>query len=381
MSDIREEGTADQENPQGGAPADQQHDGGQGAEQPPKEVSTREAITQALKDAKQRDEDANAAREQNNNANAPAADAKTGKTPEGKAAEGTGDAAKDAEAAGAVKVPNSWPVHLRGDFAKLDPKTQKWIAEREKNFALTVAKQDEDRNLGKTMKEIAAPYEQIFRAENTTPDAAFKTLLNMAYICRRGTPQQKTALILQTAKDFNISIPGYNAPGGNGQQGGQPQNQFVAQLQNTIQGLQNTVSQLTTRLNDRETTERNHADAALSSTIQAFASDPKHQHFETVMPQMTALLNAGAAKDLDDAYNQAIWAHPELRETLLPEQVNALAAKQKQANAAKVQNAKKAGSSIAGSPGRNAPAAPKIDKNASTRDIIKASIDEVRGNT
>lgn len=61
---------------------------------------------------------------------------------------------------------------------------------------------------------------------------------------------------------------------------------------------------------------------AATSAIREFADakdsngKPTHPHFERVKVQMGALMQSGAAQDLEDAYQRAVWADPEIREEL-----------------------------------------------------------------
>lgn len=340
---------------------------------PPKEKSVREELTEALKQSKEKaNENPDAAKPAQK---PPAAQDKTKP-----AAAATGQQAQgDQTNAGAVKAPEApkaWPAHMRPKFAALPPDVQKYISEREDAVAKTVAAQDEDRTRGKAMKEVFTPYMQILHAENTTPEKAVQVLLNSAYICRRGTPAQKTALLLQTAKDFNIQLPGFNAPPATGANG-QPNPQF--QQQQYIASLEHKISTFEKRLNDRDTSEKERETSTINGEIQAFASDPKHPHFEIVLDTMTGLLQSGAAKDMEDAYTQAVWARPELRESLLQEQITARETQRKQASQDRVNAAKKAGSSLSGAPRKQLPAQEKDRANTSTRQDIVDAIAEVRG--
>jgi hypothetical protein len=56
------------------------------------------------------------------------------------------------------------------------------------------------------------------------------------------------------------------------------------------------------------------------SQIEAFRTDPKHSHFDAVRPQMAALLQTGQAKDLQEAYDMAVYANPTIRQQLIDQQ-------------------------------------------------------------
>jgi hypothetical protein len=76
----------------------------------------------------------------------------------------------------------------------------------------------------------------------------------------------------------------------------------------------------------------------LNSEIQSFAKDAVH--FEAVREDMAALLQAGRAKDLKDAYDMAVYANPQTRQALLEQQrQEALKQAQKEAIAARAKSA------------------------------------------
>lgn len=310
-----------------------------------KPVSTREALTEALKSAKEKDE---------KEVTQPKAEKK--EKPVNKAVVAPDTDAKASAPTATKEAPQGWSSPARGEFAKLPPLIQQEVLRREDDFSKKITQQDDDRKLGQGMKETLNPYMHIITAEGGTPITAVKELLNSAYILRRGTPQQKAQLILNTAKQFGVDLGVTQQPQGN-----------------ELHAANQQIAQLKQRLDQWENTEKQKGEATVQSQIKTFASDPKHPHFEQVQGHMAALLQGGVAKDLEDAYEQAVWARPELRSTLLAEQDE----QRKASDTAKAQAARKAGSSVAGSPGKAASA--PANKNLSTRDAIKAAMAEVRG--
>ncbi len=100
--------------------------------------------------------------------------------------------------------------------------------------------------------------------------------------------------------------------------------------------------------------------ADLTDQLGAFKSDPGNLSFENVQERMIALLQSRTAKDFADAYQQAIWSDPDVRQALLRQS-------QQQGQAsdavrAKAAQARHASGSITGSPspgprpGRGGPA-------------------------
>jgi hypothetical protein len=83
----------------------------------------------------------------------------------------------------------------------------------------------------------------------------------------------------------------------------------------------------------------------LNSELSEFAKTA--EHFEAVRDDMAALLQAGRASDLKTAYDMAVYANPQTRQTLLEQQRNE-ALKQAQ-SVALANRAKSAAVSVKGS--------------------------------
>jgi hypothetical protein len=112
----------------------------------------------------------------------------------------------------------------------------------------------------------------------------------------------------------------------------------------------------------------------LESTISQFAADPKRPFFNDVRFHMGQLIQAGAAKSLEEAYEQATWANPAIRAHLLETQREAT----EKANAAQVQKAKLATrASVNGSPLEGAQ--PPGGRAKTARDAVLQAYEDLSG--
>lgn len=248
---------------------------------------------------------------------------------------------------GAIKAKwNELPEDVRNEWKK-----------REDDIHRMMTARDGELNLGRSIKEIATPYEAIIRSEGGTVEGAFKDLLNTAYVLRTGTPQQKAQLILATAQQYGVDL-----------------NQYAAQQPNPLASIQQEIQQLRqqadpTRIKSQlqEEMERDR----ISGEIQAFAANPENVHFNAVKSTMGSLISSGRAKNLQEAYDMAIWSDPSIRSELLKAQAAQEAEKKKAEMAAK----KKASASVAGSPGLASPNAnaPQKSLEDELRDQMRAS--------
>jgi hypothetical protein len=240
-----------------------------------------------------------------------------------------------------VKPPEGWTAPMKAKFATLDPEVQGEIIRRETDMHRQFTTQDQDRTLGKGIREVAAPYLASIRAEGGDEKKAFESFLNYAQVMRGGNEFLKARHLAVIMRDFNVSPQALYSilQGGNVQPGQSLQPPMTqADIAKIVQA----------ELDQQRQTQE---EAELHGKIQAFAADAGHEHFEDVRPIMGALLQSGHAKDLQDAYDQSLWAYPEIRSTLAAAQVSEAESKRLTEAKAKADAAKRAAGSVSGGPG------------------------------
>ena len=153
---------------------------------------------------------------------------------------------------------------------------------------------------------------------------------------------------------------------------GQPQGAQPQQPQD----IQSLVAQLVEqRLQPFQAQAEQQQTQQLEATINQFSADPKRPFFNDVRVHMGQLIQAGTAKSLEEAYEQATWANPTIRAHLLEEQREAT----EKANAAQVQKARQAQrASVTGSPLEGAQPAGGRSK-GNVRDVVAQLYDDLSG--
>lgn len=112
------------------------------------------------------------------------------------------------------------------------------------------------------------------------------------------------------------------------------------------------------------------------SKVQAFRSDPAHPYFNDVASHIKGLLEAGVATNLQDAYDQAIWADPTIRQQLM----SAQAEEAKKTHAAEVAKANQAkAASLRGSPIPGAALNGSGSQSGTVADDVRAAMAEIAG--
>lgn len=189
-----------------------------------------------------------------------------------------------------------------------------------------------DATFGKSLKSVLDPYMPILQQYNIDPAAQVANLMQAHHTLALGAPEQKVAFMRQLAQEYGIDLgelSGAGAP-------------FVDPA---VDALQKELQAVKSTLSARERAEAQQRMQSIQTEIEQFASDPANEHFDTVANDIAALLKAGTAKDLKDAYEKAVWANPVTRAKLVAKQ-QAEAAAQAKAEAAKRAAAAKSASSV-----------------------------------
>lgn len=254
-----------------------------------------------------------------------------------------------------IEPPASLTGAIKAKWKDLPEDVRSEWSKREADVHKMMTSHDGELRLGRDIKDVVMPYMPMIQAEGGTPATAVRDLLNTAYVLRTGTPQQKTQLLQQVAKQYGVEL-------------GQQEQTYTDP---TILGLQQKIAQLEQAANPQaiqQNFRQQMENERIVTEVNAFKSDPSNKHYEQVKAQMAALLGNGAAANMKEAYDKACWADPAIRSTLIAEQNSADQAKRK----AEIDAKKKASSSITGSPGITVPNTGAPDR--SLRDEIRANL-------
>lgn len=210
-------------------------------------------------------------------------------------------------------APNTWKKEVAAHWASLPPDVQAEVNRREADFHKGIEQYRAAATFAQSMEKTIAPYMATMQALKVTPERAINELLAFDHQLRYGSQQQKQQLFAQLAQTFGIDTANL---------------QMVEQqpVDPNVAALQQQVNQLNGFIQNQQMTAQQQAEAQLNSEISAFAADPSHSHFETVKSHMAALLQAGLARDLPDAYEQAVNANPATRAAMVAEQQRAIQA-------------------------------------------------------
>lgn len=248
--------------------------------------------------------------------------------------------------------PNTWSKEEAAEWAAMPEKARQAAHRREADFHKGLTEYKEAAGFGKSVFEDVAPHLDVMRQLGATPKEVVRDTLAAWRELVTGSPEQKRATLLQLANSYGINLSESSAPA-NAASALPPE---IAPVLQRLQRLENTIT-------ESQRAQEQAKQAALLSEAEKFLSDPKHEHLDAVFDDVLALVRAGTSPE--DAYNKAIWAHPETRAKLLAKQD----AERKQREAAEAAAARKAAASNVQR--RGTP--PVLPKTGSMEDTIRAT--------
>lgn len=280
-----------------------------------------------------------------------------------------------------VTPPSTWSAAAKAIYATLPEVARREIAKREQDYSRGIQQHAEKAKIADTLMREIQPYEAMLRAEGSTPDRAIASLLRSAYVLRTASPQQKGELIMQIAQQYGADLS--QLSGQRAQPEGQQQD--LTQVQQMVQQLVAPHLQRIQSWEQQQTQAQQQQEWQMEQEIQgqigAFQSatnedgSPKHLYFENVRGLMSAYFANGQAKDLEQAYEMACWANPEVRAALIADQQSKAEAQRLEEAKRKAGNARAAGFNVSGQGGIGIAGATQ----SSLRDELAAQLDGAMG--
>lgn len=277
----------------------------------------------------------------------------------------------------AIPIPPSLPAAVKAKFKDLEPDVQQAFAKLEGSVQTAKAEWGRKGERLNRYDEIIGPYLDRWRLGGLDEFSGIQALISAQNILERN-PVEGLAHIARSYGVDLRALAGQSSQQRPAAEGHQAQT-VSPELQTVLQPLVQQVQTLQHQLQQSKQQTEQQALTEAQAQVQAFASDPAHMYFDNVRDEVAALLEAGRATTLADAYEKATWASKEIRPLLLADQAKQTQADtqrkaQEQAARSKAQSAQHAAGSVTGAPapGAAAPQAP----HGSIRDQLKAAMQE-----
>jgi len=200
------------------------------------------------------------------------------------------------------KAPSSWKPAAQEAFLKADrgePLTTEEIKiltqeaeRRESDFHKGVSEFKGHSERAKAYDAAIAPYQQHLQSLGVDAPTAINALMRADMTLRTSDPVTKAQYFAQLAKEYNIDLNQVQEP-----PQVDPQTQY---LMNELQVLRNQQQMWQNQARQQE-------QAIAQDQLASFAT-PDRPHFDAVRNEMAFLLETGKAKDLQEAYEKAVWS-------------------------------------------------------------------------
>jgi len=230
------------------------------------------------------------------------------------------------EISASSEAPEDWPEAEKAVFAALPPEAREMVLNQYKNFQAGFTRKSQELSdharFAEAVRRELEPFRDELAASGVDEAGAVRELVRL-YGMYRKNPKGYARMVAGRMGASASAAPG------------NPAAFLMAALEKRLAPLER---QFRTQQVEGQRMARE-AFAGAKDTEGA----PRHPHFEKVQGRMAALIQGRVAKDMEDAYAQAVWSDPELREQLVAKE------KEKQERAAEdrrieaLEKAKKAG--------------------------------------
>lgn len=212
-----------------------------------------------------------------------------------------------------IGAPKTWNKEELAKWATLPKEVQDTLApilaRREEDFLRGITQYKDAADLGVRYSKVVEPYTAMLAAENVDPVGLFQSFAANHYRLSRGTTEEKVAIAAGLLNGYNIPLAdllNHLADTGSDE----PVDPKYAALEKRF-------NELNEKFTTRETSQTQEVQKRIADEVNAFAADPAHPHFNEVAQDIQRLFAAGAANTLQEAYDKACWANPDVREKML----------------------------------------------------------------
>lgn len=207
--------------------------------------------------------------------------------------------------------PPGWSAESKAEFAKLPASVQADVLKREREVDSGFRQMSEQIKAWKEVDSVLAPRRQFLGSRGFASDAQVVNHL-LTYVDQM--ERHPAGVLKALAESYNVDLrvlAGLAADGTGGSAEPEYVSPELAELRQQNAVLAGRLQQLEGTFASQQQMAEQRQQQAMLQEIQQFAADKPH--FAKVRPLMGGLMQSGAAKTLDEAYQMACYADPEVR--------------------------------------------------------------------
>lgn len=249
------------------------------------------------------------------------------------------------------RAPQSWKPETREHWANLPPEVKAEVARREREFAVTMQETADQRRFADAVMKTIAPYEHFIKAEGGNHLLAIDSMMSTAARFRTGTAPEVANLVGYLVNQFGVGRFGNGfiemldqALVGQTPQVDPREQAIRAQIEQEIAPVRQFMNELNQAKHEQEV----QLQQAAGGEVQGFLS--QHEFAMDVKDDMADLIEMasrrGREMSLEEAYDRACRAHPEISKIFAKRDQASAAASRNQV----AQRARAASVSVGGAP-------------------------------
>lgn len=236
----------------------------------------------------------------------------------------------------AIDPPHSWSGEHKAKWATVPPELQTYIAQRETDAHKAITRAGEYIKSHEPFDQLIQHHQEKFARRGISPAQSFATLL----AAQDALDENPLSGIVQIGLSYGYDLRPYLQ--GAQQQGGQPMqvDPVVAQLRAELSEVKGEMTAGKRAAMEAQRAAEEQQFAQANTVITDFSKDKPH--FEDVRVLMGRLIESGEAKNLNEAYDMAVNAKPDIRQRIQADQRKADEAKRQADAKVKADAARKA---------------------------------------
>lgn len=196
-------------------------------------------------------------------------------------------------------APKTWRKEALAAWETLPQIVKDEVAKREEDMFKGIETYKQGAQIGDNFRNIITPHMDHLQRAGVNVYEEINGLLEYGKIMRFGTQGERMQLLSTIAQEYNIDLLDLaeSTPA-------------LPYIDPAVKALQTEINALKSGRQQEETQRSLQVRQENQAKIDAFASDPKHEHFSILEPEMSAFISTGVCKTLDEAYEKALWANP-----------------------------------------------------------------------
>lgn len=193
--------------------------------------------------------------------------------------------------------PASWKKDMQGVWDGMSKEAQEYVIQREEQMKQGLVKDRDDAVLGRTMRDVIAPYQELLKAQGIPEKNAVANMMRFHHALSTAPMEQRKEAFSKLAQSYGLKFDG------------QGQSQEIDPI---VKNLTNELNGIKSYLSKSQEQAKQAIQAKVTSEVDAFASD--HPYFDDVADEISIFLDGDKNMTLQQAYDKAVWANPLTRQ-------------------------------------------------------------------